>query len=51
MPMEIQGAATLLGVCTRKPYQMKLDSKRSVFDILEDKKWLFLAEYSDKPAA
>ena len=27
---------------------MKLDSKRSVFGMLEDKKWLFLAEYSDK---
>ena len=27
---------------------MKLDSKRELFGMLEDKKWLFLAEYSDK---
>ena len=32
----------------KKPYQMKLDSKRELFGMLEDKKWLFLAEYSDK---
>ena len=27
---------------------MKLESKRDLFGMLEDKKWLFLAEYSDK---
>ena len=32
----------------KKPYQMKLESKRDLFGMLEDKKWLFLAEYSDK---
>ena len=32
----------------KKPYQMKLESKRSLFGMPEDKKWLFLAEYSDK---
>ena len=32
----------------KKPYQMKLESKRELFGMPEDKKWLFLAEYSDK---
>ena len=32
----------------KKPYQVKLESKRSLFGMAEDKKWLFLAEYSDK---
>ena len=32
----------------KKPYQIKLESKRSLFGMAEDKKWLFLAEYSDK---
>ena len=32
----------------KKPYQIKLESKRSLFGMEEDKKWLFLAEYSDK---
>ena len=32
----------------KKPYQMKFESKESFLDMPEDKKWLFLAEYSDK---
>jgi beta-glucanase (GH16 family) len=32
----------------KKPYQMKFDSKESFLDMPEDKKWLLLAEYSDK---
>ena len=49
MPMEIRGRGhSTWGVHPKKPYQMKLESKRSVFGMLEDKKWLFLAEYSDK---
>ena len=32
----------------KKPYQLKLESKRSLFGMPSDKKWLFLAEYSDK---
>jgi spore coat protein CotH len=32
----------------KKPYQMKLDSKEEFLGMPEQKKWLFLAEYSDK---
>lgn len=32
----------------KKPYQMKFSEKESVLDMPEDKKWIFLAEYSDK---
>jgi hypothetical protein len=32
----------------KKPYQMKLASKREFLDMENDKKWLFLAEYADK---
>ena len=28
----------------KKPYQLKLESKRSLFGMSSDKKWLFLAE-------
>lgn len=33
---------------SKKPYQLKADSKSPMLNMLEDKKWLFLAEYSDK---
>lgn len=32
----------------KKPFQMKLNDKETVFGMPEAKKWLFLAEYSDK---
>lgn len=32
----------------KKPYQMKLDSKEEFLDMPKQKKWIFLAEYSDK---
>lgn len=32
----------------KKPYQMKFSEKTSILDMPEDKKWVFLAEYSDK---
>ncbi|MEW6981819.1 CotH kinase family protein [Colwelliaceae bacterium 6471] len=32
----------------KKPFQMKFDNKTSFLDMPADKKWLFLAEYSDK---
>lgn len=32
----------------KKPFQMKLEDKDSVLGMPEKKKWLFLAEYSDK---
>ena len=32
----------------KKPYQMKFESKEEFLDMPEDKKWIFLAEYSDK---
>jgi len=32
----------------KKPYQLKFSKKKSVLGLPEDKRWLFLAEYSDK---
>ena len=32
----------------KKPYQMKLDDKKEFLGMPNNKKWLFLAEYSDK---
>jgi spore coat protein CotH len=32
----------------KKPYQMKLDDKAEVLGMPKDKKWIFLAEHSDK---
>ena len=49
MAMKIRGRGNSTWfVHPKKPYQMKLESKRDLFGMLEDKKWLFLAEYSDK---
>lgn len=48
MAMEIRGRGNSTWAHPKKPYQMKLESKRDLFGMLEDKKWLFLAEYSDK---
>jgi hypothetical protein len=32
----------------KKPYQLKFSDKTAMLSMVEDKKWLFLAEYSDK---
>ncbi len=49
MDMEIRGRgnSTWFGP-PKKPYQMKLAEKEEFLGMPEDKKWLFLAEYSDK---
>ena len=48
MEMKIRGRGNSTWAHPKKPYQLKLDSKRSLFGMPSDKKWLFLAEYSDK---
>ncbi len=37
-----------IGQDGKKPYQMKLNDKSEVLGMPKDKKWIFLAEYSDK---
>jgi beta-glucanase (GH16 family) len=46
--MEIRGRGNSTWGNPKKPYQMKLDSKEEFLDMPKQKKWLFLAEYSDK---
>jgi beta-glucanase (GH16 family) len=46
--MEIRGRGNSTWVNPKKPYQMKLDSKEKFLDMPKQKKWIFLAEYSDK---
>lgn len=49
LEMEIRGRGnSTWSKYPKKPFQLKLESKRSLFGMQEDKKWLFLAEYSDK---
>lgn len=49
LPMKIRGRGNSTWFThPKKPYQMKLDDKSSFLGMPEDKKWLFLAEYSDK---
>ena len=48
MEMKIRGRGNSTWAHPKKPYQIKLDSKRSLLGMEEDKKWLLLAEYSDK---
>jgi len=48
MIMEIRGRGNSTWQHPKKPYQMKLDSKEAFLDMPKDKKWIFLAEYSDK---
>lgn len=48
MQMEIRGRGNSTWGMPKKPYQMKLASKREFLDMENDKKWLFLAEYADK---
>jgi hypothetical protein len=48
VPMEIRGRGNSTWGHPKKPYQMKLADKAEFLGMPEDKKWLFLAEYSDK---
>ena len=48
MTMEIRGRGNSTWGHPKKPYQMKLESKEEFLDMPKDKKWIFLAEYSDK---
>lgn len=49
LDMEIRGRGNSTWfIHPKKPFQMKLSDKESVFGMPEAKKWLFLAEYSDK---
>jgi hypothetical protein len=47
--MEIRGRGNSTWLLhPKKPFQMKLDDKSTFLDMPSKKKWLFLAEYSDK---
>ena len=46
--MKIRGRGNSTWAHPKKPYQLKADSKTPMLNMLKDKKWLFLAEYSDK---
>ena len=49
LPMKIRGRGNSTWfVHPKKPFQMKLSEKSAFLGMPEDKKWLFLAEYSDK---
>jgi hypothetical protein len=46
--MRIRGRGNSTWQHPKKPFQMKLSDKSSFLGMPSDKKWLFLAEYSDK---
>lgn len=46
--MKIRGRGNSTWMHPKKPYQMKLDEKAEIMGMPADKKWIFLAEYSDK---
>ncbi|MEW6998682.1 CotH kinase family protein [Colwelliaceae bacterium BS250] len=49
VPMKIRGRGNSTWFThPKKPYQMKLNDKAEFLGMPNDKKWLFLAEYSDK---
>ncbi len=48
LAMKIRGRGNSTWLHPKKPYQMKLDSKEEFLGMPDDKKWIFLAEYSDK---
>jgi hypothetical protein len=49
MDMKIRGRGnSTWHLHPKKPYQMKLDDKKEFLGMPNNKKWLFLAEYSDK---
>lgn len=48
-PMAIRGRGnSTWWLHPKKPYQLKFDSKTDMLGMPKDKKWIFLAEYSDK---
>ena len=48
LSMKIRGRGHSTWTHPKKPFQMKLSDKSSFLGMPSDKKWLFLAEYSDK---
>ena len=46
--MKIRGRGNSTWMHPKKPFQMKLEDKAEFLGMPNDKKWLFLAEYSDK---
>lgn len=47
-PMKIRGRGNSTWSFPKKPYQMNLEEKESFLGMAKDKKWIFLANYSDK---
>ena len=47
-PVKIRGRGNSTWNFPKKSYQFKLDEKHNLFNFPEDKKWLMLANYSDK---
>ena len=47
-PIKIRGRGNSTWNFPKKSYQFKFDDKYNLFDMPEDKKWLMLANYSDK---
>ena len=48
LAIEIRGRGNSTWGHPKKPYQMKFEGKEEFLDMPKDKKWIFLAEYSDK---
>ena len=48
VPIKIRGRGNSSWNFPKKSYQFKFDDKYNLFDMPEDKKWLMLANYSDK---
>lgn len=48
LPIKIRGRGNSTWNFPKKSYQFKFDEKYNLFDMPEDKKWLMLANYSDK---
>ena len=46
--IKIRGRGNFTWQQPKKPYQLKFEEKTSFFDMPEDKKWIFLANYIDK---
>ncbi len=45
---KVRGRGNTTWTMPKKPYQLKFDKKTSVLGMPEDKKWILLANYSDK---
>ncbi|WP_196887873.1 CotH kinase family protein [Aureivirga sp. CE67] len=46
--IKIRGRGNTTWALPKKPYQIKFDDKESVLEMPKDKKWVFLANYTDK---